>query len=343
MADKAKHAFGSSANIQSALAAGKIDEFDILFLDGDTDEPKVGWVDKNGEVVIVRSEDEVIVVDALPETGVVGSIYVFGEDAYIWNGEKFVNLCKPTDVSELKDQLAALESKDAEFAEKDVALEAKDAELEAKSVALEEKSAVIEAEVAEKIDAEEADAVFLSKKYEISGTPKGTLVNYGENEIRVMAPADADWHLQSVGTGGNPNAYYMTFNTYAPSDDAVGYIEHLGDLADDHVLTDLKTDKYGRKYQPTWLAMATYDSGSDTWSYNGAASTADHYIGWDYQIDWYNADGVMIATDSVRINLSNEDCHYSAEPYYISNMMQTIEERIDAKIEEISEIPVVEF
>ena len=329
MADKAKHAFGSSANIQSALDAGKIDEFDILFLDGDTDEPKVGWVDKNGEVVIVRSEDEVIVVDALPETGVVGSIYVFGEDAYIWNGEKFVNLCKPTDVSELKDQLAALESKDAEFAAKDVELE--------------EKSAVIEAEVAEKIDAEEADAVFLSKKYEISGTPKGTLVNYGENEIRVMAPADADWHLQSVGTGGNPNAYYMTFNTYAPSDDVVGYMEHLGSLADDHVLTDLKTDKYGRKYQSTWLAMATYDSGSDTWSYNGDASTADHYIGWDYQIDWYNADGVMIATDSVRINLSNEDCHYSAEPYYISNMMQTIEERIDAKIEEISEIPVVEF
>ena len=28
--DKAKHAFGSSANIQSALAAGKIDQFDIL-------------------------------------------------------------------------------------------------------------------------------------------------------------------------------------------------------------------------------------------------------------------------------------------------------------------------
>lgn len=56
MAMKAKHAFGSSADIQSALNLGKIDNYDILFLDGDTDNPKIGWIDKNGNPVILKDE-----------------------------------------------------------------------------------------------------------------------------------------------------------------------------------------------------------------------------------------------------------------------------------------------
>lgn len=108
MAMKAKHAFGSSENLTSALSSGTIDSFDILFLDGDTDNPKIGWVDKNGNPVILKEEDEVVIVesDALPDSGEVGKIYVFGEDAYVWNGEKFVNLCKPTDVSALETEIA---------------------------------------------------------------------------------------------------------------------------------------------------------------------------------------------------------------------------------------------
>lgn len=108
MAMKAKHAFGSSENLTSALSSGAIDSFDILFLDGDTDNPKIGWVDKNGNPVILKEEDEVVIVegDVLPDSGEVGKIYVFGEDAYVWNGEKFVNLCKPTDVSALETEIA---------------------------------------------------------------------------------------------------------------------------------------------------------------------------------------------------------------------------------------------
>ena len=45
---KARHAFGSSSKIDAALEANKIDAFDILFLDGDTAKPKVGWIDKDG-------------------------------------------------------------------------------------------------------------------------------------------------------------------------------------------------------------------------------------------------------------------------------------------------------
>lgn len=57
MANKAKHAFGSSANIKAALDAGTINERDILFLDETTDNPKVGWISKTGEIVIVEGAD----------------------------------------------------------------------------------------------------------------------------------------------------------------------------------------------------------------------------------------------------------------------------------------------
>lgn len=162
-------------------------------------------------------------------------------------------------------------------------------------------------------------------KYDISATPEGTLVNYGEKEIRIMCPANAEFVKQNVGTGGDPNTYYITFKTYAPNDSAVGYIEHLGDKVDNEILTNFSTDAYGRRYQPTWLGIAKYDETTGEWAYYGANSSADKYIGWDYQIDWYNANGVMIASDSVRINLSNEACHHEVQPYYM-NHYATVEQ-----------------
>ena len=156
-------------------------------------------------------------------------------------------------------------------------------------------------------------------KYEIADTPVGTIVEYGEDEIRIMCPADAEFIKQNVGTGGDSNTYYMTFKTYAPNDNAVGYIEHLGDKADAEILTNFSTDKYGRRYQPTWLGIAKYDEATGTWTYYGANSSVGKYTGWDYQIDWYDANGIMIASDAIRINLSNEDCHHASVPYYMNN------------------------
>lgn len=105
---KAKHAFGALENIDDAISAGKIDAYDILFVKDANGKPYVGWLDKDGNKVIVKEEDEVIVVnsESLPETGEVGKIYVFGEDAYVYNGTEFVNLCKPTDVSALEMEIA---------------------------------------------------------------------------------------------------------------------------------------------------------------------------------------------------------------------------------------------
>ena len=167
--------------------------------------------------------------------------------------------------------------------------------------------------------------VYVAKKYEITDAPEGTLVNYDENEIRIMCPEDAEWQKQNVGNGGDANAYYVTFKTYAPSDDSVGYIEHLGGQSDAEILKDIKVDKYGRRYQQTWLAVAKYDEKSNDWTYYGENSNADRYIGWDYKIDWYNANDKMIASDSIRINLSNKNCHFISKPYYMASYAESSE------------------
>lgn len=108
MANKAKHAFGMLENIDAALSAGTIDAYDILFVKDTNGKPYVGWIDKEGNKVVVQEEDEVVVVDgeSLPVSGEFGKIYVHGSDAYVWNGNEFVNLCKPTDVSALEEEIA---------------------------------------------------------------------------------------------------------------------------------------------------------------------------------------------------------------------------------------------
>lgn len=112
MAERAKHAFGALENIDQALSSGAIDAYDILFVKDANGKPYVGWIDKEGNKVIVQEEEKVIVVEgeSLPEAGVEGKIYIFGEDGYFWNGEEFVNLCKPTDVTALETQVAELET-----------------------------------------------------------------------------------------------------------------------------------------------------------------------------------------------------------------------------------------
>ena len=62
---RSKHAFGNSGNVESALNSGKIDAYDILYLDGDTNEPKIGWVNKEGKTVIVDTEKIVFFIISL--------------------------------------------------------------------------------------------------------------------------------------------------------------------------------------------------------------------------------------------------------------------------------------
>lgn len=194
---------------------------------------------------------------------------------------------------------------------------------------------------------EKANAIFEHAKYEICNTPIGTLVDYRDKEIRVMVPAGTAWTKQNVGGTGNANMYYMGFKAYAP-DGAVGFkegdrgviIDEMFDFNGDFA----GTDKFGRNYSICWLALASYNASSDAWTYFGKNSSSEKYIGWDYCVEWYDANGVVIASDCVRINLSNEDCHFINEPYYVSKMMKNIEAMVEEKVAEVeSAIEIYEF
>lgn len=112
MAEKAKHAFGQSSNLEAALQSGAIDSYDILFLDGDT-EPKVGWVDKNGVIRLVEDKVQIVRVEELPTAnGDENVVYIYNNEGYIWdsvNGQ-CVPMSKSTDLTHLETQVLEIET-----------------------------------------------------------------------------------------------------------------------------------------------------------------------------------------------------------------------------------------
>ena len=112
MALKAKHAFGKSENLETALNLGTIDNYDILFLDGET-EPKIGWVDGSGVIRLVQDKVQIVRVDELPiADGDENVVYIFNNEGYIWdsvNGE-CIPLAQSTDLTELATQVSGLET-----------------------------------------------------------------------------------------------------------------------------------------------------------------------------------------------------------------------------------------
>ena len=110
---KARHAFGSSSKIDAALASGAVNEYDILFLDGDTATPKVGWIDKNGNKVIVKDKTQIVRVDSLPtENGDPNVIYVHNNLGYVWDEAqtKCVPIAEGADITELQTKVTTLET-----------------------------------------------------------------------------------------------------------------------------------------------------------------------------------------------------------------------------------------
>lgn len=317
---RSRHAFGQLKNVLEALKTGSIDEHDILFLDGDTN-PKIGWIDKNKNFRLVDTEC-VVHVDEFPESGKEGKVYIFNNEGYFWNGTEFVNFCKPTDLTKLEaDLLAKIEQ------------------------AVKDANAYVDKKAKDILD--EVKYVYEKVKYEITNTPAGTIVDYREKEIRVMCPSDTEFVKQNVGSNGNPNMYYMGFKAYAP-ENAVSFKESDQGVVTDEMFTfddDFAgTDKFGRNYSIVWLPLASFDEATNTWSYFGKDSSTSKYLGWTYVVEWYDANGVMIASDSIRINLSNEKCHFENKPYYVAEITKEIDEKIKEVIAEVeSAYEVIEF
>lgn len=113
MAEKAKHAFGTLENVDSAISTGKIDAYDILFLKDANGKPYVGWIDKNGNKVIVEETEKIVRVDELPTVG--GNenvVYIYNNEGYIWDAanSKCVPMSKSADLTTLETQVSDLEA-----------------------------------------------------------------------------------------------------------------------------------------------------------------------------------------------------------------------------------------
>lgn len=94
---KSRHAFGSLANVDSALDQGLIDAYDILFLK----EGKIGWIDADGNKVILEDKAQVVTVDVLPEVGEGNVVYICDSKFYFWDGEKFAT---PEDIQGVSEE-----------------------------------------------------------------------------------------------------------------------------------------------------------------------------------------------------------------------------------------------
>ncbi len=97
---KARHAYGKSTSLKSALNANVIDAYDILLLDSDT-APKIGWVSPDGETVIVSGERQVVSLDDLPSTPEDGVVYIVDDYIYLWNGRRFVRFVNEDELDAL--------------------------------------------------------------------------------------------------------------------------------------------------------------------------------------------------------------------------------------------------
>lgn len=184
-------------------------------------------------------------------------------------------------------------------------------------------------------------SVYMEKKYEISHKPDGTIVDYRDKEVRVLCPTDIEWKLQTSGDGADANSYYIGFKAYAP-DGAVSFKEDLAEIITDNTMYYFENNEFagvdanGRKYSIVWLPVAKNVDG--VWTYYGVNSTKSKYIGWYYTVEWYSELGKVIGMDTIRINLSNEDCHNNIKSFYgaendVTTEIETVKESV-AAIEE---------
>ena len=83
---KSKHAFGPEANVGGAIQQWLIDEYDIIFFN----EGKLGWLDKNKQLIMLKIPQAVQTVTSLPSAGEKDTIYICGQMLYFWNENKFI-------------------------------------------------------------------------------------------------------------------------------------------------------------------------------------------------------------------------------------------------------------
>lgn len=156
----------------------------------------------------------------------------------------------------------------------------------------------------------------LSQKVTFTGLPEGSKISYGEESAIIMCPKDAEYAAQNVGVGGNKNSYYIGMNLFAP-EGAVSFREGECGLNPADEMPEFEpmvklddaphgTDSLGRTYRARWISVATYDSTTGLWSYFAKNKGAGEFIGWKYEIAWFDDNGVEIERSFMNLKLANE-------------------------------------
>lgn len=164
-------------------------------------------------------------------------------------------------------------------------------------------------------------------KYEVKKPNDRVLVDYRDKEVRIMFPEDMNWSFQNVGANGNSEMFYFEFRAYAP-EGAVSFKEDTKKVIEDTQMYYFEgndfagVDEFGRKFSRIYLPAAV-NNGTE-WTYYGKNSNSDKYIGWYYTVEWYNTDGNKMASDQIKINLTNEECHNEIQPFYMNEVVKTI-------------------
>lgn len=215
------------------------------------------------------------------------------------------------------------ESIDSKISEVEGFIEENKQSIEKVSEHLESVEQSIEDLSEEYVTKEELAQLSSTVKYEVSHKPEGTLVRIRDNEIRIMCPADTQWEFQTPGENGNANMHYIGLKIYAPNSNIHSFKEDMAEVIGDQTMWYFENNPYagidenGRKYSIVWLAVALYNGETQSWTYYGEKSSVRKYIGWNYSVEWYDENGKLVDSDSIRINLSNESCHNVIEPYYM--------------------------
>lgn len=165
-------------------------------------------------------------------------------------------------------------------------------------------------------------AVYERAKYAATNMLPGARFDVNGKEIRVMFPANAAF-VKPTGeaAGRDNNCYYFGLRVYAPSDEVDGFKEAASEeIPEDTEMeyfpgSSSDIDEYGRKYDVCWFPVARYDDDTQSWTYYGDASEPGKYVGWYHTIEWYKG-SECVASETVRINLTNESCHNSLKQFF---------------------------
>lgn len=180
-------------------------------------------------------------------------------------------------------------------------------------------------------DVEKLERHAVLEKLAVATAPAGTIINYFQDEIRVMAPADTVWEAN------RGDYYYMSVRFYAP--EGAKYFKESASASleiDDDTFYEFENnefagiDEHGCKYSLVWLPMAIVKDG--VWTYYGSQSSVQKYIGWYHRCDWYDEGKKLIGSNVYRVNLSNESCLSDQLPYYMGQYV-TKKELEEGKIE----------